>query len=60
MDREARIIYMGTPEFAVPPLEEMVKKGYHVVLPLRSLTGRGAAEKKCTLRRLRKRHRPAV
>ena len=32
MDREARIIYMGTPEFAVPPLEEMVKKGYHVVL----------------------------
>lgn len=32
MNSEARIIYMGTPEFAVPPLQKMAESGYHVVL----------------------------
>jgi len=29
--RNLRIIYMGTPEFAVPALEKLVKSGYNVV-----------------------------
>ena len=29
--KEIRIVYMGTPEFAVPPLQELVKEGYNVV-----------------------------
>ena len=29
--RKPRIVYMGTPEFAVAPLDELVKKGYKVV-----------------------------
>ena len=32
MNSEARIIYMGTPEFAVPPLRRMAEAGYHIVL----------------------------
>jgi len=27
---EIRIVYMGTPEFAVAPLEQLIKSGYHV------------------------------
>jgi len=29
--RKPRIVYMGTPEFAVAPLDELVRKGYKVV-----------------------------
>lgn len=29
--RKTRIVYMGTPEFAVAPLDALVKNGYHVV-----------------------------
>lgn len=29
--RKTRIVYMGTPEFAVAPLDELVSKGYKVV-----------------------------
>lgn len=29
--RKTRIVYMGTPEFAVAPLEELIRSGYHVV-----------------------------
>ena len=29
--RKTRIVYMGTPEFAVAPLDALVKGGYHVV-----------------------------
>ena len=31
MKKDLRIIYMGTPEFAVPPLEILIKNGYNVV-----------------------------
>ncbi len=31
MKKDLRILYMGTPEFAVPPLETLVESGYHVV-----------------------------
>jgi methionyl-tRNA formyltransferase len=31
MDREMKIIFMGTPEFAVPSLDVLVKNGYHIV-----------------------------
>lgn len=31
MDKNIRIIYMGTPEFAVPALEALVDKGWNVV-----------------------------
>ncbi|WP_226388919.1 methionyl-tRNA formyltransferase [Penaeicola halotolerans] len=31
MDKKLRIIYMGTPEFAVPSLTALVEAGYHVV-----------------------------
>ncbi len=27
---DTRIVYMGTPEFAVPPLEALIKAGYTV------------------------------
>ena len=29
--RRTRIVYMGTPEFAVAPLDELIRNGYHVV-----------------------------
>lgn len=29
--RKTRIVYMGTPEFAVAPLDALIKNGYHVV-----------------------------
>ncbi|MBQ8839321.1 MAG: methionyl-tRNA formyltransferase [Bacteroidales bacterium] len=29
--RKTRIVYMGTPEFAVAPLDELIKSGYNVV-----------------------------
>ena len=29
--KKTRIVYMGTPEFAVAPLDELIKKGYNVV-----------------------------
>ena len=29
--RKERIVYMGTPEFAVAPLEALIKEGYNVV-----------------------------
>ncbi len=29
--KKTRIVYMGTPEFAVAPLDELIKNGYHVV-----------------------------
>ena len=29
--KETRIVYMGTPEFAVAPLDELIKNGYNVV-----------------------------
>ncbi len=29
--RKTRIVYMGTPEFAVAPLEELIREGYHIV-----------------------------
>lgn len=29
--RKTRIVYMGTPEFAVAPLDELIRQGYHVV-----------------------------
>ena len=29
--KKKRIVYMGTPEFAVAPLDELIKNGYHVV-----------------------------
>ena len=29
--KSPRIVYMGTPEFAVAPLEQLVKNGYNVV-----------------------------
>jgi len=28
--RKTRIVYMGTPEFAVAPLEELIKAGHHI------------------------------
>lgn len=28
--RRTRIVYMGTPEFAVAPLDELIRQGYHV------------------------------
>ncbi|MBO8444805.1 MAG: methionyl-tRNA formyltransferase [Bacteroidetes bacterium] len=28
--RKTRIVYMGTPEFAVAPLDELIRKGYHI------------------------------
>jgi len=31
MNKDLRIIYMGTPEFAVPPLEILINNGYNVV-----------------------------
>ena len=31
MDKNLRIIYMGTPEFAVPPLEILIENGWNVV-----------------------------
>jgi methionyl-tRNA formyltransferase len=31
MNKDLRIIYMGTPEFAVPPLELLVKEGWPIV-----------------------------
>ncbi|MFC4874257.1 methionyl-tRNA formyltransferase [Negadavirga shengliensis] len=31
MNKDLRIVYMGTPEFAVPPLELLVKEGWPVV-----------------------------
>ncbi len=29
--KKTRIVYMGTPEFAVAPLDELIKKGYNIV-----------------------------
>ncbi len=29
--KDLKIIYMGTPEFAVPPLDKLVKEGYNIV-----------------------------
>ncbi len=29
--KKTRIVYMGTPEFAVAPLDELIKKGYDIV-----------------------------
>ena len=29
--KKKRIVYMGTPEFAVAPLDALIKNGYHVV-----------------------------
>ena len=29
--RKTRIVYMGTPEFAVAPLDELIKNGYNIV-----------------------------
>ena len=31
MFKKTRIVYMGTPEFAVAPLDELIKNGYNVV-----------------------------
>lgn len=31
MFRKTRIVYMGTPEFAVAPLDELIKNGYNIV-----------------------------
>ncbi|BDD03691.1 methionyl-tRNA formyltransferase [Aureibacter tunicatorum] len=31
MKKELRIVYMGTPDFAVPPLKSLVENGYNVV-----------------------------
>ena len=31
MFRKTRIVYMGTPEFSVGPLDALIKSGYHVV-----------------------------
>ncbi len=31
MDKELRIVYMGTPEFAVEPLKRLVEGGYNIV-----------------------------
>ncbi|MCE2780180.1 MAG: methionyl-tRNA formyltransferase, partial [Algoriphagus sp.] len=31
MDRSLRIVYMGTPEFAVPALEKLVAAGWNVI-----------------------------
>ena len=31
MKKDLRIIYMGTPEFAVPPLEILINNGYNIV-----------------------------
>lgn len=31
MNKDLRIIYMGTPEFAVPPLEILINNGYNIV-----------------------------
>jgi methionyl-tRNA formyltransferase len=31
MDKQMRIVYMGTPEFAVEPLRRLVEGGYNVV-----------------------------
>lgn len=28
--KKTRIVYMGTPEFAVAPLDELIRKGYHI------------------------------
>jgi len=30
-EKQVRIIYMGTPEFAIPPLKSLLEKGYNVV-----------------------------
>lgn len=30
VDKKIRIVYMGTPEFAVAPLERLVKEGYDI------------------------------
>ena len=31
MNKELRIVFMGTPEFAVPSLEILVEHGYNIV-----------------------------
>ncbi len=31
MKKDLRIIFMGTPDFAVPSLEKLVKNGYNIV-----------------------------
>ena len=31
MEKDIRIVYMGTPDFAVAPLERLVNEGYNVV-----------------------------
>ena len=36
-DRSLRIIYMGTPEFAVPALEKLVAEGWNVIAAITAL-----------------------
>ncbi len=44
LDKNLRIIYMGTPEFAVPPLDALVKDGWNIVAVITAMDkpkGRG-------------------
>jgi len=56
---EMRIVFMGTPEFSVPPLEYLIKSEYHVVgvytQPDRS-TGRGRTLEQSSVKRVALEH----
>ena len=42
--KNPRIVYMGTPEFAVPPLEALIKERYQIVGVVRLQTNLRVAE----------------
>ena len=46
MKNDLNIVYMGTPEFAVPPLRSMAESGYRISLVVLSLIKHVTAAKK--------------
>lgn len=46
--KDLRIVFMGTPEFAVPSLRALVRSGYNVVGVVTTPTNRRDADRSCT------------
>ena len=45
--KDLRIVFMGTPEFAVPSLRALVRSGYNVVGVVTTPTNRRDADRNC-------------
>lgn len=59
MKKELRIIYMGTPDFAVAPLELLIKEGWNIVAVITALDkpqGRGRKPKPSPVKLLAEKH----